>query len=1120
MTPFLRLLAVLLLLGTTPLFAQLSTPIDPVSSELTLPLETGHLVMPAIPYNKIQAEDAVEDNYNQPLRFAWPFPVEYGWKEGEWTNLPNGDRLWRLSISAPGALGMTLLYSDFYLPEGSRLHLINPASGDVAGAFTSRNNTKTGLFATRILRGDETVLEYYEPAAVRGRGRLQIGQVGHAYRFMGELLKGLGDSGNCQVNVNCGEGTDWQDEKRGVARITVNGNSLCTGSLLNNAAQDGTPYFLTADHCVGGRDAITNPDASTWVFYWDYERPGCANSGTPPTRTSAGATLISNNGESDVALFELTENPNVSYNVYFNGFSAAANLTQNGVGIHHPAGDAKKIATHTMVPVSMSFDGTTPGNGSFLEVFWDPTTNGHSVTEGGSSGSPIFSTNGKYVVGQLFGGSSLNCSDPARDRGLYGRISYSWDGGGATDPRRRLRDWLDPAGFGTTTVSGSYIAPPPPQVSFATSQVTSNQDPREGEDIDGTVAGGCRSYSEYPIGVTANQDLPGIYTLSLRAGGDARAGIDYDIVPATVTLDQFNNTGSFTLRVYDDGNVEGDETLGLRLRGSGSQQVTVGGNDTLTITLKDDDMLPTPTRTATLLSENWSSGTIANGWTVENLGIAGETWQADTDLRGATLNGSNLVYFDSDAAGQGGTNDERLISPVVNTVGQTNLRVNFEQYFRRYTLGGFETAVVAVWDGVQWVDVYSLDQDSGNVGDFNDPDVQSIDVTQYANADFQIRFRFTGEFDWWWALDNITLTADASAEVVETTTTPSAEVYLGPLATVVFRDEASGRLYATVENLRDFDHGCTTISLERDASGPATFPFSSTSNTMAVMARALRVTPTNNPADGEYRIRYYLTQDEVTNWEAVTGSTLAEAVIVKVNGAGVPDVTPANFASQDVDYGTLTDGLLGDLVWVEATFNTGFSGFTVGPNSLDGSLPVTWVSFTGQALSAKENLLEWSVTDEIDHDFYTLETSRDGRQFRALTQVPGTEQGAGRSGAVRTYSAVHALPPAGRNYYRVRQTDVDGTSSFSTVINLTTENDALGTVITNPVPSNELRVQLGTATRGVELFSAGGQCLERWTTGGSETRTLVPSAGLPAGIYFLRFHGTEGRSETARVILR
>ena len=55
--------------------------------------------------------------------------------------------------------------------------------------------------------------------------------------------------------------------------------------------------------------------------------------------------------------------------------------------------------------------------------FWDATTNGHGVTEGGSSGSPIFNQNGR-IVGQLSGGSSFGNNTSASD--LYGKVFTNW----------------------------------------------------------------------------------------------------------------------------------------------------------------------------------------------------------------------------------------------------------------------------------------------------------------------------------------------------------------------------------------------------------------------------------------------------------------------------------------------------------------------------------------------------------------------------------------------------------------------------------------------------------------------------------------------------------------------
>ncbi len=71
------------------------------------------------------------------------------------------------------------------------------------------------------------------------------------------------------------------------------GQRWCTGSLVNNTSRDGTPYFLTADHCLDqdNLDAQGNTNASQYMFYWNYERPGCNNGGA---QTADGATALRN----------------------------------------------------------------------------------------------------------------------------------------------------------------------------------------------------------------------------------------------------------------------------------------------------------------------------------------------------------------------------------------------------------------------------------------------------------------------------------------------------------------------------------------------------------------------------------------------------------------------------------------------------------------------------------------------------------------------------------------------------------------------------------------------------------------------------------------------------------
>ena len=141
---------------------------------------------------------------------------------------------------------------------------------------------------------------------------MQLETVTHAYKdlFTQSLDKGLGQSGSCNVNVNCPEAAGWEDQRRSVASIVVNGNDHCTGALINNTGNDATPYFLTANHCL-----IQN--VSNWVFWFNWESPTCN-----PTQNSSydgvsGSTLLASCSSSDFALLELSQEVPLEYNPYY-----------------------------------------------------------------------------------------------------------------------------------------------------------------------------------------------------------------------------------------------------------------------------------------------------------------------------------------------------------------------------------------------------------------------------------------------------------------------------------------------------------------------------------------------------------------------------------------------------------------------------------------------------------------------------------------------------------------------------------------------------------------------------------------------------------------------------------
>ncbi|NNC83695.1 MAG: T9SS type A sorting domain-containing protein [Flavobacteriales bacterium] len=92
-------------------------------------------------------------------------------------------------------------------------------------------------------------------------------------------------------------------------------------------------------------------------------------------------------------------------------------------------------------------------------------------------------------------------------------------------------------------------------------------------------------------------------------------------------------------------------------------------------------------------------------------------------------------------------------------------------------------------------------------------------------------------------------------------------------------------------------------------------------------------------------------------------------------------------------------------------------------------LPIELLRFEGYAEEGRA-ILEWATAGEVNNDYFSLERSRDGINFTVI----GTTPGAGNSSALLEYSFIDRQAELGPNYYRLKQTDYDGTNSTSPVI--------------------------------------------------------------------------------------
>ena len=393
--------------------------------------------MPKIDINRLMAEDLINDNFKDiPWRFGENLYVNFNLhNSGTWDIFPNGEKLWRLGIRCKTAYTINLTFDNYHLPPGAKLFVYNKDKSQIIGAFTDFNNQADRVFATTLVKGEEIFIEYYEPSSPAFPGELNLYRVTHGYRDAYGYAKSFGTSGSCENNVACPEAAGWENQIKSVCMLVSGGSGFCSGAIVNNTSQDGIPYILTANHCY------SNP--SSWVFWFNWQSPTCANPGSsPPYNSISGATLKARNTSSDFCLVQMSSTPPLSYSVYYAGWNRQNVAATSGAGIHHPSGDIKKISFSTIAFTSDTYSGT-PAD-SHWKVNWSD-----GVTEGGSSGSPIFDQNHR-LVGQLHGGPSSCTATQLWD--FYGKLSMSWDYG--TTSSTRLKDWLDPTNVAGNTLDG------------------------------------------------------------------------------------------------------------------------------------------------------------------------------------------------------------------------------------------------------------------------------------------------------------------------------------------------------------------------------------------------------------------------------------------------------------------------------------------------------------------------------------------------------------------------------------------------------------------------------------------------------------------------------------------
>lgn len=168
-------------------------------------------------------------------------------------------------------------------------------------------------------------------------------------------------------------------------------------------------------------------------------------------------------------------------------------------------------------------------------------------------------------------------------------------------------------------------------------------------------------------------------------------------------------------------------------------------------------------------------------------------------------------------------------------------------------------------------------------------------------------------------------------------------------------------------------------------------------------------------------------------------------------------------------------------------------------------LPIELINFTAQK-KEKNNYLEWTTATEINNDYFTIEKSLDGYSFKEYSTI----KGAGTTTSTNNYSIYDYFPYNGISYYRIKQTDFDGRSTYSDVKSVL--NNLEETFVNNihPNPTNDnINFDFYSPVKGtasIEIYDYTGRIVNVETILIEEGKTTLQAKleNLAKGVYSLK----------------
>jgi trimeric autotransporter adhesin len=946
------------------------------------------------------------------------------------------------------------------------------------------------------------------------------------------FIAGAQDNGTPKfTNPGLGNTTDQTGGDGGFVHIDpLNANLQFASyvySVYYKSTNGGTSWGGTINDQTHGQ--FINPtafDSVSKVMYGDYTLVSTNTGGSYARWLTSGATntgvAVTNFAGTQADVIYVS--PNVLNRVYFgcrNGslvYVDAANTGTSKAGVivkAASAGDPSGIAIETGNESHILLTYSSYGVQHVLE-----TTNGGTAWTDISGNLPDIPVN--WVI--FYPGSKTQALI-ATDLGVWSTnllngANTEWSPTNVGMPNTKVSmigvryadNTLYAATYGRGLFTSTLTNTPLPQVHFRDQKI------QVSEKSSGTTNCGMGT-TTIPVTVmitgapTANVTVQ----VAAMASSTATAGLDYTLATNTATFTPASyGPKTVNITINDDDIYEGSEYIALNYTiTAGAANAQVGTTfQTTEVEIVDDETAPVIASTSSVQSGVYNT----------NLGPSSPLQATNSDKRiqyhykassllaqglkpGMITNVSFLVNSKGSTAAYNGltfkiaqTATADLTAGYVTPASWTTIYSG--NYTSTFGINTFAIAGGFLWDGVSNIIFdFCYDNSATQAGD---------DILNGENAGYNAQVRTFATSGAGCSFGNgspgyvvslyrpvFTLSQPIAQTAVETVLNSTNSFTMNTAGIIYFYNPSNSKIMASIQSLSAFDYGCTSVTIDRAGTTSKPFWYAAPASTF-LTDKTFRVIPTTNNPTGQYTITLYYTAAEKAGWEAATGNSWNNIMMVKTAGpisAGTP-ATPVN-----AEVVTPTRSTFGTDYTLSYTFNTGFSGFAAGIPGTN-PIPITLLNFTGQ-LQSGNALLQWTTTQELNSKLFEIQRSLDGVNFVKI----GSVNAAGNSASQRRYTFLDNSMRA-VNYYRLKMVDLDNNSKLSNVVLLKNDNIAQQVyVLTNPF-GNYIDLQFAKIPTGnvsLRLLDISGKQLSSGTYNNVGYNLHFSNVGmvLSRGIYIL-----------------